>query len=68
MIMKEICICGRTENEQWGAKAKQLPIKLQLMTITINLSRAFFILKCSYALFSTFRGSLRADCIEQFNL
>ena len=36
--------------------------------ITINLSRAFFILMCSYALFSTFRGILRADCIEQYNL
>ena len=35
--------------------------------ITMNLSRAFFILMCSYALFSTFRGSFRADCIEQFN-
>ena len=36
------------------------------MMITTNLSRAFFILMCSYALFSTFRGSFRADCIEQF--
>ena len=34
--------------------------------ITINLSRAFFILMCYYALFSTFRGTFRADCIEQF--
>ena len=39
----------------------------QLMMITMNLSRALFILMCSYALFSTFRGSFRGDCIEQFN-
>ena len=39
-------------------------MKLQLMMITRNLSRAFFILMRSYALFSTFRGSFRADCIE----
>ena len=38
----------------------------QLM-IMMNLSRVFFILMCSYALFSTFRGSFQADCIEQFN-
>ena len=47
--------------------AKRLPIKVQPMMITMNLSRAFFILMYSYALFSTFRGSFRADCIEQFN-
>ena len=34
--------------------------------ITMNLHNAFFILMCSYALFSTFRESFRADCIEQF--
>ena len=34
--------------------------------ITMNLHNVFFILMCSYALFSTFRGSFRADCIEQF--
>ena len=39
-------------------------MKLQLMIIAMNLSRAFFILMRSYALFSTFRGSFRADCIE----
>ena len=37
------------------------------MMITMNLSHAFFILMCSYALFSTFQGSFQADCIEQFN-
>ena len=36
------------------------------MMITMNLHNAFFILMCSYALFSTFRESFRADCIEQF--
>ena len=39
----------------------------QLMMITMKLSRAFFILLYSYALISTFRGSFRTDCIEQFN-
>ena len=34
--------------------------------ITMNLSRVFFILMCCYALFSTFWGSFRANCIEQF--
>ena len=34
--------------------------------ITMNLSRVFFILMRCYALFSTFRGSFRANCIEQF--
>ena len=41
-------------------------LKLQLMMITMNLSRVFFILMCCYALFSTFRGSFRANYIEQF--
>ena len=36
------------------------------MMITMNLSLVFFILMCCYALFSTFRGSFRANCIEQF--
>ena len=36
------------------------------MMITMNLSRVFFILMCCYALFSTFRGSFQANCIEQF--
>ena len=36
------------------------------MMITMNLFRVFFILMCCYALFSTFRGSFRANCIEQF--
>ena len=39
----------------------------QLMMITMKLSRAFFILLYSNALFSTFRGSFQTDCIEQFN-
>ena len=34
--------------------------------ITMNLHNVFFILMCSYALFSTFRESFLADCIEQF--
>ena len=36
------------------------------MMITMNLHNVFFILMCSYALFSTFRESFLADCIEQF--
>ena len=34
--------------------------------ITMNLHNAFYILMCSYALFSTFRESFPTDCIEQF--
>ena len=36
------------------------------MITTMNLHNAFFILMCSYALFSTFREGFPADCIEQF--
>ena len=34
--------------------------------ITINLYHEFFFLMCSNALFSTFQGTFRANCIEQF--
>ena len=56
----------KRNNKRLAQSGYQFQFKFQLMMISMNLHNVFFILMCSYALFSTFRGSFRADCIEQF--
>ena len=55
----------KRNNKRLTQSGYQFQFKFQLMMISMNLHNVFFILMCSYALFSTFRGSFRADCIEQ---
>ena len=50
----------KRNNKRLAQSGYQFQFKFQLMMISMNLHNVFFILMCSYALFSTFRGSFRA--------